>query len=648
MQTTVLNVDDNPANRYVRSRALRSAGFEVIEAGTGQSALAIAREQRPSLLLLDVKLPDMSGLEVCRELRRDDWARRIGIIHISATYLDIETESLNAGADIYLAEPVEQTELLSAVRTLVRLRRTEERLIASEERMRLAMDAAGIATWDIDMHTGEAVWCERFHALMGLPPGGMQPSLAAWLERIAPAERESFRAAMEAAVGADAPLEHQHWIIRADNGERRCISVHGKLRPPGRLIGVALDVSERRRAEAEREVLLEHARAGQRSAEEAARIKDEFLAVLSHELRTPLTAVLGWIQLVRSGKLSDQQMTTAFEVIERNALLQIHLVNDLLDVSEIVAGKMKLDMRPVALDTVLATSVESMRPRADEKRIELDVSIEERASIVSGSEERLEQVFNNLLSNAVKFTRPGGRVAVSLRRTGSRARIEIADDGEGISPQALPHLFDRFWQADSTNRRKYGGLGLGLAIVRSIVEMHGGTVEASSAGIGCGATLTVTLPLSNLVPVTDERHAAPAPISGVRGFKLLVVDDHTDALEMLAMVLQAEGAQVRCASTGDAACDIVTQWTPDVLILDLAMPGEDGFTLLKRLRALRPGGASIPAIALTGYAGGEARDRAVSSGFQAHLAKPFDTQELLNLIGTLTGKAAKRLSPSHD
>src|SRR5688500_1857250 len=212
MQTTVLNVDDNPANRYIRSRALRNAGFEVIEAATGQSAITMAREQHPSLLLLDIKLPDMSGLDVCRQLRRDAWAQRIGIIHISATYLDIETESLNAGADIYLAEPVEQQELLSAVRTLVRLRRAEDRLVASEERMRLAMEAASIATWDIDVATGSGVWSDQFHALMGYPPGGMQASLAAWLERITPADREAFRRAIDRVVAAGTPFQHEHWI----------------------------------------------------------------------------------------------------------------------------------------------------------------------------------------------------------------------------------------------------------------------------------------------------------------------------------------------------------------------------------------------------------------------------------------------------
>ena len=645
MQTTVLNVDDNPANRYIRSRALRNAGFEVIEAATGQSAITLAREQHPSLLLLDIKLPDMSGLDVCRQLRRDAWAQRIGIIHISATYLDIETESLNAGADIYLAEPVEQQELLSAVRTLVRLRRAEDRLVASEERMRLAMEAASIATWDIDVATGSGIWSDQFHALMGYPPGGMQASLAAWLERITPVDREAFRRAIDRVVDAGTPFQHEHWITRADDGERRCLSVHGMLRRgdpgiSGRLIGVALDVTERRKTEAERDALLRQAQARQRSAEEAGRIKDEFLAILSHELRTPLTAMLGWIELIRMGRLTTAQQAAAFETIERNAQLQIRLVNDLLDVSQIVAGKMKLDLLPVHVEQVLASAIESQRPAAAAKSIELQVSMRPGTSIVLGSEARLAQVFNNLLSNALKFTRAEGRISVSLAQSGQNARVEVSDNGEGIPPEALPHLFDRFWQADSSDRRRHGGLGLGLAIVRSIVEMHGGTVQATSPGPGRGATFAVTLPLTRSVEVIPDKTAAP--VGSLAGVRILVVDDNSDTLDMLAMILQAEGAAVKCALTGDAACDIASDWKADVLVLDLAMPGEDGFSLLKRLRALHGSDTAPPAVAVTGYAGVEARDRAIGSGFQAHLAKPFPVEELVKLIGMQLGERTVR------
>jgi PAS domain S-box-containing protein len=645
MQTTVLNVDDNPANRYIRSRALRNAGFEVIEAATGQSAITLAREQHPSLLLLDIKLPDMSGLDVCRQLRRDAWAQRIGIIHISATYLDIETESLNAGADIYLAEPVEQQELLSAVRTLVRLRRAEDRLVASEERMRLAMEAASIATWDIDVATGSGIWSDQFHALMGYPPGGMQASLAAWLERITPTDREAFRRAIDRVVAAGTPFQHEHWITRADDGERRCLSVHGMLRRgdpwiSGRLIGVALDVTERRKTEAERDALLRQAQARQRSAEEAGRIKDEFLAILSHELRTPLTAMLGWIELIRMGRLTTAQQAAAFETIERNAQLQIRLVNDLLDVSQIVAGKMKLDLLPVHVEQVLASAIESQRPAAAAKSIELQVSMRPGTSIVLGSEARLAQVFNNLLSNALKFTRAEGRISVSLAQSGQNARVEVSDNGEGIPPEALPHLFDRFWQADSSDRRRHGGLGLGLAIVRSIVEMHGGTVQATSPGPGRGATFAVTLPLTRSVEVIADKTAAP--VGSLAGVRILVVDDNSDTLDMLAMILQAEGAAVKCALTGDAACDIASDWKADVLVLDLAMPGEDGFSLLKRLRALHGSEAAPPAVAVTGYAGVEARDRAIGSGFQGHLAKPFPVEELVKLIGMQLGERTVR------
>ena len=645
MTVTVLNVDDNAAKRYLRTRTLRSAGFNVIEAATGQSAMSLAREEHPSLLLLDIKLPDMSGLDVCRELRREGWAQHIGIIHISATYLNIEAESLSAGADIYLAEPVEQQELLSAVRTLVRLRRAEDRLVASEERMRLAMDAASIATWDIDLATGSGVWSDRFHDLMGFAAGGMTATLAAWLERIVPEDREAFRSAIDHATSTGRLLQHEHWIRRADNNDQRCLSVHGTLKPGdagdcSRLLGVAMDVTERRRAEAERENLLRDAQQAQRSAEQAGRIKDEFLAVLSHELRTPLTAMLGWIQLLRMGRVATADHASAFETIERNALLQIRLVNDLLDVSQIVAGKMKLDFHPVHVENILTAAIESQRPAAARRSIELTVSIQPGMSIVHGNEERLEQVFNNLLANALKFTSDVGRVSISLKRSDRNVIVAFADNGEGIAPDALPRLFDRFWQADSSSRRRYGGLGLGLAIVRSIVEMHRGSVQATSPGLGRGATFTVTLPLSAEEPAVAASGVHQDAIRELVGVRILIVDDNVDTLEMLATILQAEGASVRHVDSGDAACDIASTWKPDVAVLDLAMPGEDGFTLLKRLRALRE--KEFPALAVTGFASSEVRDRALASGFQAHLSKPFVIEELVTLIGMLGRKYAGR------
>jgi PAS domain S-box-containing protein len=642
--TTVLNVDDNPANRYIRSRSLRSAGFEVIEAGTGQSALSLAHEKRPSLLLLDIKLPDMSGLDVCRELRRASWAQHMGIIHISATYVDIETESLNAGADIYLAEPVEQQELLSAARTLLRLRSTEDRLVASEERMRLAMEVADIATWELDTTTGSVVWSDHLYKLLDYPAFSVAPSLAAWLDRLAPADREEFRSLIDRTVAEGIPLVHEHIIRRADNGEERHLCVHGQLRrsrptSPERLIGVAIDITQRKKIEAERVKLLKEAQAAQRAAEEAGRMKDEFLAILSHELRTPLTAMLGWIQLVRKGDLPAEQQTKAFETIERNVLLQIRLVNDLLDVSQIVAGKLTMNLRPVRLDEVLSHVIDSHRPAAAEKAIDLQTALEPGPTIVFGSEERLGQVFNNLLSNALKFTGQKGRIRISLQRDAASATLKIADNGEGIAPEALSRLFDRFWQADSSSRRRHGGLGLGLAIVRSIVEMHGGSVLAESNGRDAGSTFTVRLPLSTHEANGADSSASERRANSLAGLNILMVDDNADTLEMLAVMLMAEGAVVKYASTGDAACRIISTWLPDVLLLDLAMPGEDGYALLRRLCAItrEQGNAIPPAIAVSGYAGDDIRQRAREAGFQSNLAKPFDMRELVDQIKSAVG-----------
>ena len=533
---TILNVDDNPANRYIRSRALREAGFAVIEAATGQAALDSVVEKMPDLVLLDMKLPDISGLEVCRRIKEDPRTQRIPVVHISVTYVTEAAEafSLDAGADIYLAEPVGPHEIASAVRTLLKLRDTETGLAAAEERLRLATESAGIATWDIDVPSGAAVWSRKFYGMLGYELT-QTPSWDAWIARARPDERDALVAALERSRRG-LPFSVEHWIVRADTGEERCIAPYGRMHldrdgGPQRLIGVAIDVTEKHRVEAEREQLLRQAQAAQQAAEEAARMKDEFLAVLSHELRTPMSAMIGWLDLIRTGQLTPEQHRTALETIERNARLQTQLVNDLLDVSRIVTGKMELEAGTVSVDQALENALQTARIAAGAKQIELVAPRERGDWVVIGNPERLQQVFSNLLSNAVKFTPRGSRVEVRAETVGREVRISVIDNGEGIAPELLPHIFDRFRQADSSSRRRHGGLGLGLAIVHSLVELHGGRVTAESAGEGRGATFTVALPLA---PEPGRAAAAPRgdPASGesLRGVRILAVDDEEDAV----------------------------------------------------------------------------------------------------------------------
>ena len=377
-----------------------------------------------------------------------------------------------------------------------------------------------------------------------------------------------------------------------------------------------------------------------READEANRVKDEFLATLSHELRTPLSAILGWTRLLRSRKLDEPATVHALETIERNTKLQAQLVEDLLDVSRIITGKLRLETRPVDVLTVIESAVDTVRPSADAKAIRLETALDSPGGLISGDPDRLQQVVWNLLSNAIKFTPRAGRVEIRLGQEGTQATVRVSDTGKGIPPEFLPHIFDRFRQADSTTTRAHGGLGLGLALVRHLVELHGGTVEAASPGEGGGAVFTVMLPLAPVEataqPVTRERRAI-AHETLLEGVHVLVVDDDIDARESLVMVLEESGAEVIAVSSAREALQAVGRVVPDVLVSDIAMPDVDGYGLLRRLRALhaeRP----VPALALTAYAGEDHRRRALAAGFEMHLAKPIDPSELTAAVRSLAGQ----------
>jgi PAS domain S-box-containing protein len=590
-------------------------------------------------VLLDIRLPDISGIEVCRRLRADAGTQRIPIVHISATHITAQDEasSLNAGADIYLAEPVGAQELSSAVRTLLRLRTTEQGLAATEERLRLATEGAGIATWEIDVATGNAVWSRQFYAMLGFASLPNAPRFSTWLERVHAEDRDSLAAAFQAST-AGGEFVHEHRVVA---GGERWLSVYGKLHRDGnaaRLIGVATDITARKRAEAEREALLQQARDAQHLAEQAVRMKDEFLAMLSHELRTPMSAMHGWLHLLKTGKLTAEQQITALDTIERNARVQTQLVNDLLDVSRIVTGKMDLETSVVQLDRAIESAVDSARLPAGSRGIDLVAHIGRGAWPVKGNPERLQQVFGNLLSNAIKFSPKGSRVEIRLDRAGEEAQIAVVDQGEGISADTLPHVFERFRQADSSSSRRHGGLGLGLAIVRSLVELHGGKVAAASAGLGKGATFTVTLPLVAQAGNAAPRTPAYSGGADLHGVRVLVVDDDESNLQMIAQMLRLHGASVMISSDSSSATEVARSWDPDALILDIGMPNKDGYQLLPEIRAaLGADKAALPAIALTGFASREDGARALQAGFQAHVAKPFDMEGLCQLVRRLAG-----------
>jgi signal transduction histidine kinase/ActR/RegA family two-component response regulator len=386
-------------------------------------------------------------------------------------------------------------------------------------------------------------------------------------------------------------------------------------------------------------------------AEAANRTKDEFLATLSHELRTPLSAVLGWARLLRAGKVDDDTMARALETIERNARSQAQLIEDLLDVSRIISGKLRLEVRQLDLPPVIEAALDVVRGAAEAKRVALETSLDRLLGPVAGDPDRLQQVVWNLLSNAVKFTSEGGRVEIRLERVAGRAEIRVSDTGAGIPPELLPHIFERFRQGDGSSTRSHGGLGLGLAIVRHIVELHGGSARAESDGPGRGSTFTISLPLAVVwtpeptALAASTGHGAgtlrPAPI--LAGIGVLIVDDLDDARDLLKTLLEQYGAEVRTAGSAPAALAMLAQFPTDVLVSDIEMPDQDGYALIRALRERKPAHeASVPAVALTAYASAGDRVRALAAGFQVHVAKPVDPGELVDIVSKLAGGSAAR------
>jgi signal transduction histidine kinase/ActR/RegA family two-component response regulator len=392
-----------------------------------------------------------------------------------------------------------------------------------------------------------------------------------------------------------------------------------------------------------------------RAAETASRLKDEFLATVSHELRTPLTAMLGWAEMLRTGRLSEAKQRQALATIERNARAQVQLVEDLLDVSRIVSGRLRLEMGAVLPWQFIEPAAESVRVAADAKEVALELDLDPTIGPVVGDAARLQQVAWNLLTNAVKFTPRGGRVKVTSRRVGPHVELRFCDTGRGVSPEFLPYMFDRFRQADGSSTRAQGGLGLGLAIVKHLVELHGGTIEARSDGEGCGSEFIVRLPAPDRDALVAQRSAeAPShPSLGfdcppeVVGLRVLIVEDEPDTRDLLVMLLELCHAQVRSASSAAEARELIARDAPDVIISDIGMPGGDGYALIRDVRAMsRDRGGRVPAVALTAYARAEDRARALRAGFDEHLPKPVEPRDLVRVIASLA-RSSGLGAPAH-
>lgn len=554
---------------------------------------------------------------------------------------------------------------------LVERKRTERALVRSNARfLRLfESNVIGIIVTNLDGSITEAN--DAFLAMIGYSREDLREGNILWL-KMTPATYyvQERRAVVESrATGAFTPFEKE--FVRRDGSKVPVMIGGATLGEEGEeFICFVVDLTDRKRAEQERGELLRREQSARKEAETANRLKDEFLATVSHELRTPLNAILGWVQLLRGGDLDEATAARALETIERNAKAQTQIIEDILDVSRIVSGKLRLEMLPVHLPAAINGAIDAVRLAAEAKQISMEVDDGAGTPPIMGDAQRLQQIVWNLLCNAIKFTPEGGHVRVEVINHRRNAEIRVVDDGKGIPGEFLPYVFDRFRQADGSNTRPHGGLGLGLAIVRHLVELHGGSVSAHSNGYGTGATFVVNLPLSRQAdradrtvssgaapelegaPGHDDRRDEDADvvIEALRGTRVLLVDDEIDTLEMLEAAFEGAGAEPRTASSAAEAYTIFRSWRPDLLISDIGMPEEDGYSLIDRIRAYEDGrGLATPAIALTAYARSEDRTRALDAGFSVHIAKPVEPAELVRTSARLIAPApAGRPHPDRD
>ena len=530
----------------------------------------------------------------------------------------------------------------------------------SERRLRLATETTnlGVFSWDLDKL--EASWHnDEIYRIFGRPRELGPVSLEELLtEVIVPSQRHAFLQAQDSATGSDR-FEFQCQIRRPDD-RVRWIEFHARREPhvpgePQRLIGTVADITDQKNAEAERQMLLDSERDARGEAERQGRMKDEFLATLSHELRTPLNAIVGWTQILSGSADDPETLNEGLAVIDRNVKAQTQIIEDILDMSRIISGKLRLEVSPIDLPAIVRAGVDTMQPAANAKGVQLLAKVDPVVGLVMGDANRLHQVFWNLISNAVKFTPKGGRVQVSMERSDGNVEISIADTGEGIDPAFLPHAFDRFRQADASTTRRHGGLGLGLSIVKQLVEMHGGTVRVKSPGKGMGATFVVALPVTTQAPESviketpaERTRSGLAPdlhreaCEGLHGVDVLIVDDEPDGRAVVARLLRDCGATVRTAGSVAEAMPMLTHRPPTVLISDIGMPNEDGYSFIRRVRELpAEKGGGVPAIALTAYARMGDRIKALETGFHAHLAKPVDPAELVVTVGAMARLATR-------
>jgi len=682
----ILLVDDQPENLVALEAILSELGANLVKSTSGEAALRCLLHDDFAVILLDVQMPEMDGFEVATLIRSRKRSRDTPIIFLTAfsSSEQFMFKGYALGAVDYLIKPIAPNILLSKVTIFIELFKKTDTLrqktkILQQQTEALQRQATQLETMNAELQMSE----ERFRLLSSCSPVGVfvtdtagdcvytnprfqaicccsnkPTSEQSWLASVHPDDQELAHSTWMSFVQAEQEYS-QELRLQTDDTIRwvsirsaRIVSEQKKFLG---YVGTIEDITERKRSEvANAQIIREQA--ARQEAETANRMKDEFIAILSHELRTPLNAILGWSRLLRSQNLSPQKANYAIEAIERNATAQTRLIEDILDVSQIVRGKLQLYRQPMDLITVAQTALETVRPVADEKEIALLTNFHDYSRLeVKGDALRLQQVIWNLLTNAVKFTPVQGRIEINLSvvadcphtplrqesSASSYAQLQVTDTGIGIDPNFLPHIFDRFRQADSSITRAQGGLGLGLAIVRHLVEQHEGVVWAESAGLNQGAAFTVALPL---LQATSQVKPDPVKNSSVAqephvlvSMPILIADDDADNRDFLAFLLESQGAVVTTVASGSEVLQLIGSIKPAILLCDISMPDMDGYTLIEKIRTQLPDPeAQTPAIAITAYARASDQVQALSCGFHCHLPKPIDPDVLIQSILQVT------------
>jgi PAS domain S-box-containing protein len=643
-KASILLVDDRPANLLALEAILDSLGQRLVRASSGEEALEKLQGEEFAVILMDVRMPGMDGLRTAEIISQRESTARVPVIFLTAVPIgnaDV-VSGYERGAVDFLLKPFDPEILRSKVAVFVDLYQKEQMIKRqagllrqrdreaferrSELRFRLLMDALPQCVWVARPDLTFYYWNMRAVDYIGIPV-----SVAVAPERlfefVHPDDLPALKSEWEQCTAEQRPAEVQVRLRRHSDGVYRWFLMRGvpQCDESGKLTGWIVAATD---IDTEHQALKE--------AEAASRMKEEFLATVSHELRNPLNAIVGWLHLLRSGNLDVAKSSKALETIERNVNLQTALIDDILDLSRIIQGKINLTFRTVKMGAVVEAALAAVRPTADAKGIALESEILVAGDEISGDADRLQQIVWNLLSNAIKFTPRGGRVWVQMQQRDGHLTLTVSDTGRGISTEFLPRVFDRFSQAESGSTRSHGGLGLGLAIVRQLVELHGGTVEARSDGADSGATFSVSLPSKYSKPTTagaDKDHIAPRP-RRLEGVSILVVDDEPDSREVLAEILRTFGARTRTAASAEDALAEIAHETPRVLVSDIGMPSVDGYELIRRVRERIPANEMV-AIALTGLGSVHDREQTLAGGFQRCMVKPLAPEQLVEAIEDL-------------